>query len=177
MTAIYECPDHDKAAQDIHKRYKDTSLVIFKVRQNVKRALNLTLKKTLVPSYPFFFTINFHGLLYCFQEHQNRPQLQNYLSFGPSRKTMEYSSNGNDAVVVKKREKSCERKVVTRNLPLKENSACSIIQRKLYFRRFGYVAKFIRTCTVMQMYSNSNTPLLSAVGFSVCINVSVDSRI
>lgn len=66
---------------------------------------------------------------YCFQEHKNRPQLYNYLSFGPSRKTMEYSNHGNDPVVVKKTAIAEQQTAVVaaRDMLIKPNAACSII--------------------------------------------------
>ncbi|XP_046740268.1 uncharacterized protein LOC124407791 [Diprion similis] len=90
MTARYECPDHTKGPQDIHIRYQDTALVIFK-------------------------------------EQQNRPRLQNYLSFGPSRKTMEYTNNGNDAVIVKNVARSTLNTTAAGQISIKPSAACSII--------------------------------------------------
>ncbi|XP_020707353.2 uncharacterized protein LOC110116933 [Athalia rosae] len=64
--------------------------------------------------------------LVIFREQLNRPERQgNYVSFGPSRKTMEYSNNGNDVVVVKKIVKPPPTRA--RQTSLKPSEKCSII--------------------------------------------------
>ncbi|XP_014486275.1 PREDICTED: uncharacterized protein LOC106750440 [Dinoponera quadriceps] len=67
MTACYESPEVNiiLSREEIHRRYQDTAMVIFK-------------------------------------ELQSRRKEVNYLSFGDSRRTMEYSSNGNQPVIIRK---------------------------------------------------------------------------
>lgn len=67
MTERYESPEVNivLTKEEIHKRYQDASLVIFKDQQDKKEAAN-------------------------------------YLTFGTSRRTMEYSSYGNQPVVVRR---------------------------------------------------------------------------
>lgn len=40
--------------------------------------------------------------IFLLQEEQNKKQIVNYLTFGTSRRTMEYSSYGNDPVIVRR---------------------------------------------------------------------------
>ncbi|XP_076627054.1 uncharacterized protein BRD3OS isoform X2 [Colletes latitarsis] len=67
MTERYEPPEARVALtkEEIHNRYQDTALVIFK-------------------------------------EQQNKGETVNYLTFGTSRRTMEYSSYGNQPVIVRR---------------------------------------------------------------------------
>ncbi|CAL7947905.1 unnamed protein product [Xylocopa violacea] len=67
MTERYEPPE-EKAVltkEEIHKRYQDTALIIFK-------------------------------------EQQSKKEVVNYLTFGTSRRTMEYSNYGNQPVIVRR---------------------------------------------------------------------------
>ncbi|XP_032670355.1 uncharacterized protein LOC116843745 [Odontomachus brunneus] len=68
MTTCYESPEVNivLSEEEIHKRYQDTAMVIFKEQQS------------------------------------RRKEVVNYLSFGDSRRTMEYSSNGNQTVVIRR---------------------------------------------------------------------------
>ncbi|XP_043254249.1 putative uncharacterized protein BRD3OS [Colletes gigas] len=67
MTERYEPPEARVALtkEEIHNRYQDTALVIFK-------------------------------------EQQSKREVVNYLTFGTSRRTMEYSSYGNQPVIVRR---------------------------------------------------------------------------
>ncbi|CAK9812823.1 hypothetical protein ANTQUA_LOCUS7413 [Anthophora quadrimaculata] len=67
MTERYESPEVKIALtnDEIHKRYQDTSLTIFK-------------------------------------EQQGKREVINYLTFGTSRRTMEYSNYGNQPVIVRR---------------------------------------------------------------------------
>ncbi|XP_076183096.1 uncharacterized protein BRD3OS [Ptiloglossa arizonensis] len=67
MTERYESPEASVALtkEEIHNRYQDTALVIFK-------------------------------------EQQSKKEVSNYLTFGISRRTMEYSSYGNQPVIVRR---------------------------------------------------------------------------
>lgn len=67
MTARYEPPEEvvPLTKEDIHRRYQDAALVIFKEQQS-------SVKDT------------------------------NYLTFGSSRRTMEYSSYGNQPVIIRR---------------------------------------------------------------------------
>ncbi|KAH0946418.1 hypothetical protein HN011_010925 [Eciton burchellii] len=68
MTACYESPEVtiSLTKEEIHKRYQDTAIVIFKEGQSRKE------------------------------------KAVNYLSFGDSRRTIEYSNNGNHPVIIRK---------------------------------------------------------------------------
>ncbi|KAL6255073.1 hypothetical protein P5V15_013407 [Pogonomyrmex californicus] len=83
MTAHYESPEVIivLSKEEIHKRYQDTALIIFKEEQSRKK------------------------------------EVVSYLSFGNSRRTMEYSRNGNHPVIIHKSTDS----VITQNshLPLR----------------------------------------------------------
>ncbi|XP_076292985.1 uncharacterized protein LOC143215089 [Lasioglossum baleicum] len=67
MTDRYESPEVNVAltAEEIHKRYQDTALIIHK-------------------------------------EQQSKRDVVNYLTFGTSRRTMEYSNYGNQPVIVRR---------------------------------------------------------------------------
>ncbi|XP_018315770.1 uncharacterized protein [Mycetomoellerius zeteki] len=70
MTACYESPEVIivLSKEEIHKRYQDTAMIIFKEQQSKKK------------------------------------EIVSYLSFGNSRRTMEYSNNGNHPVIIRKSE-------------------------------------------------------------------------
>lgn len=76
MTEHYESPEVKTilTKEEIHKRYQDTALTIFKEQENKEEAVN-------------------------------------YLTFGTSRRTMEYSNYGNHPVIVRRPAGS----LVTRN--------------------------------------------------------------
>ncbi|TGZ54768.1 uncharacterized protein [Temnothorax longispinosus] len=68
MTACYVSPEVTivLSKEEIHRRYQDTAMTIFKEEQGRKK------------------------------------KIASYLSFGNSRRTMEYSNNGNHPVIVRK---------------------------------------------------------------------------
>ncbi|XP_011687945.1 PREDICTED: uncharacterized protein LOC105450046 [Wasmannia auropunctata] len=90
MTACYESPEVTivLSKEEIHKRYQDTAMIIFKEEQGRKK------------------------------------EIVSYLSFGNSRRTMEYSNNGNHPVIIRKPAES----VITRNAHL--SSRISIEKNK-----------------------------------------------
>ncbi|XP_011145622.1 uncharacterized protein LOC105186840 [Harpegnathos saltator] len=68
MTDCYKSPEVNTvlSKDDIHKRYQDSAMVIFKEQQS------------------------------------KRQEVVNYLSFGDSRRTTEYNSNGNQPVIIRR---------------------------------------------------------------------------
>ncbi|KYN07191.1 PREDICTED: uncharacterized protein LOC108782389 [Cyphomyrmex costatus] len=85
MTACYESPEVIivLSKEEIHKRYQDTAMIIFKEQQSREK------------------------------------EIVSYLSFGNSRRTMEYSNNGNHPVIIRKSTES----TITRNIHLSSRTS------------------------------------------------------